>query len=323
MKVIGIDVSKDKLECYDGSISYTIENKKAEVANFVEKVAQEQARLIYEPTGPYSLLLDFECSKCQIKVYKANPRDSKHFSEAIKNRNKNDLNDAKMLWDMNKILKEEDFQTLTVSITSQDLEDMLSYYDFIQKQTVAVKNRLESQKLKRNKWIVIQLQKELFSLERSAKEVLDKMKKAVSKNKNVLSKFSSLKSMKGIKDKTALLLTAIFLKYPNMTAKELVALSGLDPIEKTSGTSVKKKPKISKKGSILIRKMLFMPTLSMIRNNQAIRTLYLRLLDKGKSKMTAIVAIMRKVLVIAYALFRKQEMFDEEKYLSIIGGVKK
>ncbi len=228
-----------------------------------------------------------------------------------------------MLWDMQKIIKEEDFQTLTANITSQDLEDMLSYYDFIQKQTVAVKNRLESQKLKRNKWIVIQLQKELFSLERSAKEVLDKMKKAVSKNKNVSSKFSSLKSMKGIKDKTALLLTAIFLKYPNMTAKELVALSGLDPIEKTSGTSVKKKPKISKKGSILIRKMLFMPTLSMIRNNQAIRILYLRLLDKGKSKMTAIIAIMRKILVIAYALFRKQEMFDEEKYLSIIGGVKK
>jgi hypothetical protein len=56
---------------------------------------------------------------------------------------------------MHKIIKEEDFQTLTANITSQDLEDMLSYYDFIQKQIVAVKNRLESQKLKRNKWIVL------------------------------------------------------------------------------------------------------------------------------------------------------------------------
>ncbi len=54
--------------------------KKQKIAKFAEKVAQEQARLIYEPTGPYSLLLDFECSKHKIKVYKANPRDSKHFS---------------------------------------------------------------------------------------------------------------------------------------------------------------------------------------------------------------------------------------------------
>ena len=109
---------------------------------FAIKAAKNNTRFIYEATGPYSIILDAECIINKILVYKVNPRDSKHFSQAIKHRNKTDVLDAKMLWNMQKIAKEDDYKVLKLNKITQELEEFLSYYDFLQKQIVALKNRL-------------------------------------------------------------------------------------------------------------------------------------------------------------------------------------
>ena len=61
--------------------------------------------------------------------------------------------DAKMLWEMQKIAKEEDYKALKTDKNAKELEEFLSYYDFLQKQIVALKNRPLSVSLKGNKWI--------------------------------------------------------------------------------------------------------------------------------------------------------------------------
>lgn len=266
MNFTGIDVSKLILSCYDGKNYYEIANIKDSVASLVSKAYRENTRLIYEATGHYSLLLDFQCALNKVTVYRVNPRDSKHFSQAIKHRNKNDLLDAKMLWNIHKIAKEDDWEIL------------------------------------------------------SQNKVIEKMKKAIQKDKELASCYSCCQSIKGIAEKSALVLTLFFLKYPNMNKKELIALAGLDPVKTTSGTSVKKKSRISKRGAPLLRKMLFMPILSMTYRNKAFHIIYNRMLDRGKEKMTAIIALMKKVLIITHTLFTKNQKFDEQKYLSVIGG---
>lgn len=269
MNFTGIDVSKLTLSCYDGKNYYEIANIKDSVASLVSKASRENTRLIYEATGPYSLLLDFQCALNKVTVYRVNPRDSKHFSQAIKHRNKNDLLDAKMLWNIHKITKEDDWEILSQNKLTTDIEELFSYYNFLQKRIVATKNRLKSQKFKQNNWIIKELEKELRYIKDTQNKVIEKMKKAIQKDKELASRYSCCQSIKGIAEKSALVLTLFFLKYPNMNKKELIALAGLDPVETTSGTSVKKKSRISKRGAPLLRKMLFMPIVSMTYRNKA------------------------------------------------------
>ena len=90
MNVIGIDVSKLTLSCFDGRDYFEIKNNRRSVASFVAGAAKNNARLIYEATGPYSLALDLACMENGVRVLRVNPRDSRHFSQAIKRRNKTD-----------------------------------------------------------------------------------------------------------------------------------------------------------------------------------------------------------------------------------------
>ena len=78
------------------------------------------------------------------------------------------------------------------------------------------------------------------------------------------------------------------------------SLSGLDPIEKKSGSSVNKRRRISKKGDRIVRQYLFISALTAIRFNKKISIFYNRLLKNNKAKKVSVVASMRKLLVIAF-----------------------
>ncbi|PKP61554.1 IS110 family transposase, partial [Candidatus Atribacteria bacterium HGW-Atribacteria-1] len=74
--------------------------------------------------------------------------------------------------------------------------------------------------------------------------------------------------------------------------------------KRESGTSVKYKVKISKNGKAIYRKILYLPTLCATVHHQKIRVFYQRLLADHKPKKLAIIASMRKILLIAHAMYR-------------------
>ena len=81
-------------------------------------------------------------------------------------------------------------------------------------------------------------------------------------------------------------------------------------MEKQSGTSIRGKAQICKKGSKKLRQILYMPTLAAIRCNPVIKSFYEKLLEKGKKKMVAITACMRKMLHIMYGIMKNKAYFD-------------
>jgi len=254
---IGIDVSKATLEMYDGNERKRVENSRDACAEYLRSMTAEgPVRLIYEATGPYSLLLDLLSSELNIEVYKVNPRESKHFFHAVKQRSKTDEMDASVLWQMHKLIPQEQFSVIAPNQTLVRLEELYSYYDFLQREIVTYKNRLESQSYKVDTWIVEDIQNGLKGLEDRQETVLAQMEKLIETDNNLRAKRKTIESIKGISRKSSLILTLFFLKYPQMNRAELSALSGLDPIETSSGTSVKKKSRISKRGLKLLRKIL-------------------------------------------------------------------
>lgn len=94
--------------------------------------------------------------------------------------------------------------------------------------------------------------------------------------------------------------------------RQLTSYAGLDVKEKQSGTSVKGRPKISKRGNRHLRKALYMPSMAAIQHDERFKAIYARLIAKHGVKMKALVAIQRKLLEISYILFKNEEVYDRE-----------
>ncbi|MDE3144626.1 MAG: methylated-DNA--[protein]-cysteine S-methyltransferase, partial [Bacteroidota bacterium] len=87
---------------------------------------------------------------------------------------------------------------------------------------------------------------------------------------------------------------------------------GLDVKEKQSGTSVKGKPCISKKGNKNLRKAMHLPALSAIRNDERFKAIFARIVSKHGIKMKAAVAVQRKLLEMVYTIYKTGVAYDKD-----------
>ena len=120
-----------------------------------------------------------------------------------------------------------------------------------------------------------------------------------------------LKSIPGIGDTTAHLLLA---ELPDVAefenAAAVAAYAGLAPCECSSGSSVKGKTHLSKRGTSQIRHALYLPAMADIQCNGFVKALYERLLERGHCRMSALGAAMRKLIMLAYGVLKSREKFD-------------
>jgi transposase len=98
--------------------------------------------------------------------------------------------------------------------------------------------------------------------------------------------------------------------------RQLTSYAGLDIKEKQSGTSVKGKPQISKRGNRHVRKAMHLPALTAIRHAEKFKAVFIRLVSKHGIKMKAVVAIQRKLLELMYTLYKTNTVYNEE-YLMV------
>lgn len=107
---------------------------------------------------------------------------------------------------------------------------------------------------------------------------------------------------------------AILAELPDPTrfdsAQQAAAYAGLAPREFRSGTSVHKRTRLSKAGNARLRKALYLPAMTAVRFNPLVAAFYDRLVEAGKSKMAALGACMRKLLMIAYGVLKSRTPFD-------------
>lgn len=94
--------------------------------------------------------------------------------------------------------------------------------------------------------------------------------------------------------------------------RQLTSYAGLDVKEKLSGTSVHKKPKISKQGNRSLRKAMYFPAITAIKHNKVQKDLYERITDKNGIKMKGLVAVQRKLLELIYTIYKNETVFDPE-----------
>jgi transposase len=122
-----------------------------------------------------------------------------------------------------------------------------------------------------------------------------------------------LLSIPGIGERTAAKFLAEILDVKlYASARQLAAFAGLVPRLHESGSSVKKRARLSKTGAPRLRKALYFPAISAIRHNPQVRALSMRLKERGKCPMQIIGAAMRKLVHIAYGVLKNGERFKAE-----------
>lgn len=156
------------------------------------------------------------------------------------------------------------------------------------------------------------VKKRITLLDKQEKEILEEIKEYIKTDPEVKRLVILICSLPGI----GLLTAATVLAETNgfdliRNKRQLTSYAGLDVKEKQSGTSVKGKPRISKKGNKHIRRAMYMPALSAIRHNDHFKAVFARLVARHGIKMKAAVAVQRKLLEMMFIIYKTNSPYDK------------
>ncbi len=322
---IGIDVAKATLQIYipksDSDIEIT--NSSEGLKKLYSKLKKQYKKeikdivFVYESTGAYSTILEQFCQEKEILCFKVGAYQSASFSKVIKNRSKTDKIDARMLSQMHILAKEEDIKVPKRDEKAHQIRSYIKYYQSLVKEHRRQSNYLEASTYNlEDKFILKQVKKKITSIEKEQAMIIDKTLEIIKTNPTFKQAYENITSIKGVAEKSGIILLYLFLKYPNASRQQITALCGLDPVQRSSGTSVQHKERISKQGLSLVRAILFMPTMVSIQHNKEMKLIYDRLVERGKPKMLAQMAVMRKVILLAHSLYKNNQKYDENRYLN-------
>ncbi len=322
MYSIGLDISKSTINVYVpcNDLDLVIENNLKSIKSLYSKLKKQYKKefdklvFIYEPTSNYSFLLKSFCANKNIKSFIVNPKKSASFAKVMGHRNKTDIKDARLLSKMIVTAKDEDIKVPMINSVEEELKELIACYKLIIKQQVISKNHIAALKAKREKsYSIKELELQYQFLKKQELKLIKQIKSVIKKDEKLQEIFKNLQTIDGIGEISSIVLLSHFTQYPNANQKQIVSLAGLDPIEKSSGSSVRGKTKISKAGSKICRGTLFMPAMTSIRHNERLKIFYDRLKENGKHTTVIQVAIMRKLLIIAHSLYKNNKSYDPNK----------
>jgi len=325
---IGLDISKKLI-----SVHIPINKNDIEIPNNINGIKKLYSKLkklykkdidnlvfIFEPTGSYSTILTRFCSEKKIQCFLINPKRFSHHSKALGERIKSDKIDARVLSSSLHLAKEGQVKIPTYDKVVEEIKELMGYYKFTTKQRVKANNHLESLVSKDgSNYAISDLKKEIKQYRQKEKEIIKKVQSIISKDEKLLKGYNNIKSLTGIGEIGAIVLLHLFMKYPNANRNQIVSLTGLDPTDKSSGTSIKTKPKISKAGSKLYRGSLFLGVMTAIRYDENFKNFFERLVSNGKHTTVAQIAVMRKMITISYSLYKNDVQYDSEFYKRATG----
>lgn len=312
---IGIDVSKRSVDVAfsDGArfrVKHFAHNHAQTAEAILAEVPVSDVHIVLEATGNYCYQLATSFHLAGLPVSVVNPLRIKHFGKMRLQRAKTDRYDAKTicqfaqevprlpLWQPRPPEQEQlrqvvgaihDLQVLKTELTNR--QEAMAPLPVKSPRCVQVFEHL-----------VAGVETELATLQQE----LVRLAAAVNQRT-----FDLLLSIKGIGEITAGAIMGLCGSFEGFeTAAQVVAYAGLNPAPYESGTTVRGRGGISKRGHASLRRLLYMGALSAMRYNPACKALYERLLAKGKPKRVARVAVAHKLLRIAFGVVKGGRPFD-------------
>lgn len=316
---LGIDVSKLTLDCClisDGQYHQKRFNNNPkgfhQLTDWLNgHHAPETLHCCCEATGTYyEALAEYLHHRYTVTV--ENPRRIKGYAVAELQRSKTDKQDAKLIarYCQDRKAKLKPWEPPTQA--QKELQELARYLDHLKQQRAAEKTKHHEAP----DYIKPHIQTTIDNLTSQIRTVKQQLLQFYKTNPHYNTQRKQLKTITGIGEQAAAVLLATYQRHSFKTAKQFTAYLGLDPRQHQSGTSVNGRNRISKIGNANIRKSLYMPALVAYRCN-AFPDFVCRLKAKGKPIKLILVALMRKLAVIAFTLLANSQDFDNRYKLKI------
>jgi len=184
----------------------------------------------------------------------------------------------------------------------------------VEERTV-IKNQLHAEKSEAmpHKGTLARIRKRIDLLNKQEKEIIKEIEALIKEDREMKDLIIIICSLPGVGLLTAVTVMAETNGFDLIRNKrQLASYAGFDVKEKQSGTSVKGKPRISKKGNKYLRKAMHFPALTAIRHDERFKAVFARIVSKNSIKMKAAVAVQRKLLEMIYTLFKAGTVYDKE-----------
>ncbi len=284
-----------------------------EYADWLEAKNPKGVKLtvVMEATGVYYEALAYTLHQRGFTVCVELPNKIKNFVRSFNENSKTDLIDAQAIarFGLQRNLR----QWEPYSKMSRMLKLLGREYQQIEDKRTVSKNQLHAASYAQggSQETIVRLTEMIALLDRQQKLVLDEMEGLLSEDDRLARAVDLLTSIHGVGNKTAFAIIGETDGLKLFTSRaQLIKYSGLDVVYKQSGTSVNGKTRISKKGNSRIRKALFFPSMS-AKNNGIFKEVYDRQYERTKCKMSALVAVQRKLLITMYALIKNDAFYIE------------
>jgi len=302
--VIGCDVSKARLDIFNNGADQfcSIDNNSKIISEWLKGLADQNVLVVFEATGGYDRAL-MHCLEGQgISYNRVNPARARDFARASGVLAKTDRLDAKVLADMGTRMElQPDAVSSPERVEIAELSTRRDQLVVFRKQDRTRAKLITGGPSKRSierhtAW----LDKEIANLDKAIAEKI-KASKLISKQIRLLT------SIPGIGPVAATVLVAMLPELGTRTRRSIAALSGLAPINHDSGKHRGKRR--IRGGRRRVREALYMAALSASHSYPRFKAFYQQRLETNPRAKVALIALARKILVIANAIIREQKPF--------------
>jgi transposase len=305
---IGIDVSKKTLDVHvrPSGEAWQEANDEKGIAALVERARRlKPALIVVEATGGYETPLVASAAAEKLPIVAVNPKQVRAFAKAIGRLAKTDALDAAVIAHFAEAVKPE--VRALPSESSDKLRETLTRRRQLLEMTVAEKNRLP---MVREKKMQQSIANHLSFLKKELAELEEDLDNEIRSSPLWRKKDDILRSVPGVGPGLARTLLAELPELGTLDRKKIAALVGVAPMNADSGTM--RGERHIQGGRSQVRTALYMAALVASRFNPKLKSVYGSLLATGKKPKVALVACMRRLLVILNALVRKDEHWNAE-----------
>ncbi len=321
MFFIGIDVSKAKLDCCllldvasNKRRAKVVANSKTGIADLLAWCTKQQMPVhelhaIMEGTGVYHEQAALALSDVGVTVSIVNPAQVKDFGRSLGVRTKTDGVDGFVLARYGALLKPKSWTPPAQE--ARMLQALLSRREAIAQDLQRERNRLEkADAIDTPPPIRQSINDSIDFLEKQLAKLQQDIDNHINNHPNLKDDRDLLISIPAVGPQVSNHLLSVMHNHDFQSAEQLAAYLGLVPIERQSGTSVQGRPRLSKAGPARIRAILYMAAIVATQHNPHVKALYQRLQERGKTKMSALGAAMRKLVHLCFGVLKTREPYQ-------------
>ena len=295
---VGIDVAKETLAvALSTGEQWSCANDGAGIAGLCERLAElKPALVVLEASGGYERALSVELYAGGLEVRVVNPRQVRHFAQALGQQAKTDRIDAQMLARFAQSLKPPARESPEPE--REELKELVKRRQQLLQMLSAERNR----RTQAPKWLRPSLDRTIRALERELSAIDHRIAQKLEHSAKLKPLNQTLTSVPGVGRVLGATLIARLPELGRLSRQQIAALVGVAPFTRQSG-SWRGRDMIFG-GRAPVRTALYMAALAAVRHNPVLGTFYRRLRERGKPAKVALTATMRKLLVILNAMLK-------------------